>query len=122
MDEQPDRYQSVKSILLDLVKAGVGSAVLASSLLSTSGADAAPSSGADLARIEKRVREMRDRYGVQPNPAGDAGRTDRLLAWFNGGWRNVWFNGGWPNIGWRNLWLNGGWPNGGWGNVWRNFW
>jgi hypothetical protein len=95
MDEQPDRYQSVKSTLLDLVKAGVGSAVLASSLLSTSGTDPAP--GADPARIEERVRGVRDTY-------------------------NAWVNGGWPNVGWRNLWFNGGWPNGGWGNLWRNLW
>jgi len=120
MDEQPGRYQSVKSALLDLVKAGLGSAVLASSLLSTSGADPAPGDGADPARIEERVRTVRDAYGVQPPPAGDARGRDGRLAWFNGGWRNNWLNGGWPNGGWRNLWLNGGWPNVGWQNLWRN--
>ena len=118
MDEQPDRYQSVKSALLELVKAGVGSAVLASSLLSTSGTDPAPSGGADPARMEERVRTVRDTYGVQSHPPGAARGDDRLLAW----WRNGWLNGGWPNGGWRNLWLNGGWPNGGWGNLWRNLW
>jgi hypothetical protein len=122
MEQQPDRYQSVKSALLDLVKTGAGSALLASSLMSTPGTDAAPSPAADLARIEKRVHQVRDRYGVQPNPAGNAERTDGLLAWFNGGWNNLWFNGGWPNIGWRNLWFNGGWPNIGWHNLWRNLW
>jgi rSAM-associated Gly-rich repeat protein len=122
MDEQPDRYQSVKSTLLDLVKAGVGSAVLATSLLSTSGTDLVPGGGADTARIEERVRGVRDDYGVQPRPPGDARGSDGLLAWLNGGWRNAWLNGGWPNIPWRNLWLNGGWPNVGWQNLWRNLW
>jgi rSAM-associated Gly-rich repeat protein len=120
MDEQPDRYQSVKSALLELVKVGVGSVVLASSLLSTPATDPAPGDGADPARIEERVRGVRDAYGVQPYPSDAAPGDDRLLAWFNGGWRNAWLNGGWPNGGWRNLWLNGGWPNGGWGNLWRN--
>ena len=65
---------------------------------------------------------MRDDYGVQPHSAGDERGHDRLLAWFNGGWRNNWLNGGWPNGGWRNLWFNTGWPNGGWSNLWRNLW
>jgi rSAM-associated Gly-rich repeat protein len=120
MAEQPDPYQSVKSTLLDLVKAGVGSAVLASSLLSTSGTSPAPGDGADPARIEERVRRVRDDYGVRPLALGDARGSDGRLAWLNGGWRNLWLNGGWPNSAWRNLWLNGGWPNGGWGNLWRN--
>jgi rSAM-associated Gly-rich repeat protein len=118
MDEQPDRYQSVKSFLLELVKVGVGSVVLASSLVSTPGAGPAPAEGGGPALIEERVRGVRDAYGVQPD-AADGDRGDyRLLAW----WRNGWLNGGWPNGGWHNLWLNGGWPNGGWGNVWRNIW
>lgn len=122
MDERPDRHQSVKSTLLELVKTGVGSVVLASALLSTSGADAAPSPAADPARIEERVRGVRDAYGVQPLPPGDARGSDGLLVWINGGgWRNAWLNGGWSNGGWRNLWLNSGWPNGGgWSNLWRN--
>src|SRR5262245_41340628 len=107
MDEQPDRYRSVKSTLLDPVKTGVGSVVLASSLLSTSGTDAAPSPRADPARIEELVRGVRDTYGVQPHPPGDARESDGLLVWFNGGRRNLWFNSGWPN-------------GGGWGNLWRN--
>ena len=122
MDEQPDRYQSVKSTLLDLVKAGVGSVVLASSLLSTSGADPAPGGGAGSARIEERVRGVRDDYAVQPQSSGDARGTDRRLAWYNGAWRNAWLNGGWPNAAWRNLWLNNAWPNVGWQNMWRNLW
>jgi rSAM-associated Gly-rich repeat protein len=122
MDEQPDRYQSVKSALLELVKAGVGSAVLASSLFSTSGTDLVSGGGAGSTRLEERVRAVRDDYGVQPHPAGDARGPDGLLAWLNGGWRNAWLNGGWPNVGWRNLWLNGGWPNVGWSNLWRNLW
>jgi rSAM-associated Gly-rich repeat protein len=122
MDEQPDRYQSVKSTLLELVRAGVGSAVLASSLLSTSGTDPAPGDGADPARIEERVRGVRDDYGVQPRSPGDARGPDGTLAWLNGGWHNTWLNGGWPNGAWRNLWLNGGWPNVGWRNLWQNLW
>jgi rSAM-associated Gly-rich repeat protein len=117
MDKQPDRYQSVKSTLLELVKAGVGSVVLASALLSTSGTDPAPRDGADPARIEERVRTVRDAYGVQPDPS-DAAGGDRLV-WFNA-WRNGWLNGGWFNGGWRNLWGNSSWANGGWGNLWRN--
>jgi hypothetical protein len=120
MDQQPDRYQAVKNTLLELVKAGVGSAVLASSLLSISGTDPSAGDGADPARIEERVRDVRDEYGVQPGPPGDARVPDGLLAWLNGGWHNAWLNGGWPNGGWRNLWLNGGWPNVGWQNLWRN--
>jgi hypothetical protein len=120
MDRQPDPYQSVKSTLLDLVKAGVGSTVLASSLLSTSGTCPAPGDGTGPARIEERVRRVRDDYGVRPHPPGDARGPGGRLAWFNGGWNNLWLNGGWPNSAWRNLWLNGGWPNGGWGNLWRN--
>jgi hypothetical protein len=122
MDEQPDRHQSVKSALLELVRAGVGSAVLASCLVTTSGTNPAPPPGADPARVEERVRRVRDDYGVRPDAPGDARGADGRLAWFNGGWRNVWLNGGWPNGGWRNVWLNGGWPNGGWGNLWRNLW
>jgi hypothetical protein len=122
MDEQPGRYQLVKSALLDLVKAGLGSAVLASSLLSTSGTDPAPGDATDPARIEERVRGVRDDYGVQPPAPGDARGPDGTLAWFNGGWHNSWLNGGWPNGAWRNLWLNGGWPNVGWHNLWRNLW
>jgi rSAM-associated Gly-rich repeat protein len=121
MDEQPDRYQSVKSALLELVKTGVGSAVLASSLLSTSGTDPAPDGGAGPARIEERVRAVREDHGVRPQPADEERGPDGRLAWFNG-WRNGWFNGGWPNVGWRNVWFNGGWPNVGWNNFWRNFW
>jgi hypothetical protein len=120
MDEQPDPYQSVKNTLLDLVKVGVGSAVLASSLLTTSGTDRAPGYGADPARIEERIRGARDAYGVKPHPPSPGRGSDGHLVWFNGGWRNAWLNGGWPNGGWRNLWLNSGWPNGGWGNLWRN--
>jgi hypothetical protein len=122
MDEQPGHYQSVKSALLDLVKAGLGSAVLASSLLSTSVTDPVPGDGADPARLEERVRHVRDDYGVQPLAPGDARAPDGTLAWFNGGWHNVWLNGGWPNAAWRNLWLNGGWPNAAWRNLWRNLW
>ena len=122
MDEQPERYRSVKNTLLDLVRAGVGSAVLASSLLSTSGADAALAPRPDPARIEERVRGLRDDHGVQPQSSADAGGPRRLLAWYNGAWRNAWLNSSWPNVGWRNLWLNGGWPNVGWQNLWRNLW
>jgi rSAM-associated Gly-rich repeat protein len=122
MDEQPDRYRSVKNTLLDLVRAGVGSAVLATSLFSTSGTDLAPRPSADPARIEERVREVRDDYGVQPHSSADARGPDRRLAWYNGLWRNAWLNGGWPNVGWRNLWLNNAWPNVGWQNLWRNLW
>jgi hypothetical protein len=122
MDEQPDRYRSVKSTLLRLVQAGVGSAVLASSLLSTSGTDPAPRPGTGPAQVGERVRGVRDEYGVQPGSAGDAREADRLLAWYNGLWRNAWLNGGWPNVGWRNLWLNNAWPNVGWQNMWRNLW
>jgi rSAM-associated Gly-rich repeat protein len=120
MDEQPDRYQSVKSTLLELVKVGVGSVVLASSLLGppAPAPDPARAEGAEPAPIEERVRLVRDAYGVQPDPADADPGDERLLAW----WRNGWLNGGWPNGGWRNLWANGGWPNGGWGNVWRNLW
>jgi hypothetical protein len=106
MAERPDRHQSFKSALLEFVKAGVGRAVLVSSRLSTSVTDPGPSPGADPARIEERVRGVRDTYGVQPHPPGSARGRDGRNAWFNGGWRNAWFNGGWPNGGWRNLWRN----------------
>jgi rSAM-associated Gly-rich repeat protein len=122
MSEQPDRYQSVKSTLLELVRVGVGSAVLATSLLSTSGTDLTPSHSGDSALIEERVRGVRADHGLRPHPPGSAQERNGLLAWFNGGWRNAWLNGGWPNGGWRNAWLNGGWPNGGWRNLWRNLW
>jgi rSAM-associated Gly-rich repeat protein len=113
MDQQPDRYQSIKSILLDLVKVGVGSVVLASTLFSTPGPSPAPGDGADPTRLEERVRGVRDAYGV---PAEGADRGDeRRLVWINGGFRNAWINGGFRN-GWGN------WRNGGWGNFWRNVW
>jgi rSAM-associated Gly-rich repeat protein len=122
MTEQPDRYHSVKAALLQRVRAGVGSVVLASSLLSTSSTDTPPEGGPGPARIEERVRGLREVYGVTPHLTGDATASDSRLAWLNGPWRNAWLNGGWPNGAWRNLWLNGGWPNLGWTNLWRNLW
>ena len=104
----PDRGQLL-SHLHGLVKAGIGSIVVASATLSALPAQAAPSrSTTPVSRpsIAERIAEIRRQVQTPESVTGTSADAFQLAAWPNWhNWRNGWGNGwhNWHN--WRN-WHN----------------
>jgi hypothetical protein len=107
MDSQtPSDRGPLLSHLQGLLKAGVGSVVVASATLATVPAQAAPSQSttpASRPSIGERIAEVRKQLQAPDSIADTSADTSQLAMW--GNWHN-WRNG-WPN-GWHN-WHN--WHN-----------
>ncbi|HEY6419236.1 MAG TPA: hypothetical protein VIX59_09550 [Candidatus Binataceae bacterium] len=102
--DKPDARRKLKDSLFNLVKAGAGSVLLATSFLGALPADASITPANTDTSIENRVDRVRSQYA--PGAKQDQARDSNLqLAWW-GNWHNGGWRWGWPN--WHN-WHN--WRN-----------